>query len=219
MIPYTPDGGDTSLIARFLFEQDLTDSVGNYHGTAEGAISYNSDSYEGGYSLDVGGNDEGSNLGTVNFGTSGFSISFRHKYANTTNTAADVLFANRNSNSGDDGFGFWLNSWATTDGVIRVYTGDGTNQDGAASTYGAYNSGVWNHIVVVYDGSGGWTIYVDGVDVTADSSTQDDFATSGNITMIGNWSSLNYSAPGLYDDLRIFNKALTPIEVSNIFSE
>ncbi|MCK4500332.1 hypothetical protein KAU11_07535, partial [Candidatus Babeliales bacterium] len=116
-------------------------------------------------------------------------------------------------------FGVWLNTWATTDGRIRVYTGDGADQDGASSTAGVYNNGLWNHIVIVYEGSGVWTIYVNDSDVTDDSSTQDDFARSGNTTMIGNWSSLDFSGDGQYDGFRIYKKALTSSEVSAIYAE
>jgi hypothetical protein len=205
--------------SEYLFEQVLTDELGNYNGSAEGAISYNADSKEGSWSLELNSNDEGSDIGNFDFGTVGFSVSFWHKYANVTNAGAFVLISNRPGTAGSDGWGAWLNTWATTDGKLRTYTGDGADQDGASSTAGAYNNGAWNHLVFVYEVPGIWTFYVNAVDVTDDSSTQDDFATSGNTTLIGNWSSLDFSGDGLYDGFRIYKKSLTSSEVSSIYAE
>ena len=205
--------------SEYLFEQVLTDEAENYNGSAEGSISYNADSKEGSWSLEINANNEASNIGSFDFGTGGFSISFWHKYANTTNNEAKVLFSNRAGTPGSDGWGVWLNTWNTTDGMIRIYTGDGADQDGATSTVGVYNDGAWNHIVVVYEELGVWTIYVNNSDVTDDSSTQDDFTTSGNTTMIGNWNSLDFSGDGLYDGFRIYKKSLSSSEVSSIYAE
>jgi len=214
----TEVGGD-SLLAFYRFETNLDDEQDNYDGTAEGTLTYSSSTVkEGSNSLIIDAFNDASNIGTVDF-TSEFTISIWHYYNNSSNSGALVLFSNRSSTANDDGFAIWLNSWATTDGRILVYTGDGTEQDNAYSATGVYNSSQWNHICIRYNGSGDWDFWINNSDETVDGTTQDDFATSGETTMIGNYTSLNYSGDGNYDKVQIFDKALTDSEISTLYNE
>lgn len=197
-------------IARYLFEEDLTDSVGTYDGTAIGSPTYNSDAVEGGFSLNIASSADGSNMGQVNL-TSAFTIYLNHKRTNTSNTGAIVLWGNHNTATGD-GVSCWLNTWATTNGNILVYTGDGTTKTAAATGNGVYTSNAWNNICVVFDGSD-FTIYIDGVDETISSGYQPGFNTSGQDFYVGNWSGEDYGALGLMDDVVIYNVAHTATEV------
>lgn len=209
-----------SLIAYFRLENDETDEQNNYNGTPVSSWSYLSTSpKEGTYNAEFDSSPDGIDIGSVNFGSNGFTVSLWHRHSNASNSLARVLFSN-GYNSTAGGFAIWLNTWAQVDGMIRVYTWDTTpNQDGANSSSGVYVNNTWNHICVVYEGSGAWKIYVNNVDVTSDGTTQDDFTTSGNTTVIGNYSTYNFVGLGEYDLIKIFNIPFDSDGVNTLYNE
>lgn len=113
-------------------------------------------------------------------------------------------------------------SWVlyTDDARPTFYLGDGTNTfSRQVST--ALSLNVWHHVVATYSNTSGMKVFVDGVESTATggptypSSIQ---ALTGNSTYIGVQSSqLNYPFVGKMDELRIYNRALSPSEVSQLY--
>lgn len=97
----------------------------------------------------------------------------------------------------------------------RIY--DGTNCPLSAA---GFNDNVWHHVAFVVDASGG-KMYVDGVQQGA---TQPWTGTAGPPTTTQNVSigyypgSANPYFAGLIDDIRIYNRALSAAEVSDVYS-
>ena len=205
------------LLSQYLFENNYTDEEGNYNGSAEGSVTFTTtDPGEGTYSVYLNGGDEGVNLGSMNFGSSGFSISLLYKVDFTIADDIRVLICNRASAINNDGFVLWGSTYDANDGKVLIYCGNGATQDFASTSAGALTDDVWNHIVITWDTSE-WAIYVAGSDVTTDATTITDFATSGNVTMIGNYNGLNYGSDMTIDDVRVWTRVLTPTEVANIY--
>jgi hypothetical protein len=124
------------------------------------------------------------------------------------------------------------------DGIWLVYGpgfGTGTTQsiifgeeDTSAHSFRAFSPlgsvpyNKWSHVVVTYDGSGsenGIQIYING---TAASLTRSSFGTPlGTFTnrtwIMGSEQSLDFFATGSYDDLRIYNRALGPGEIAQLY--
>jgi hypothetical protein len=118
------------------------------------------------------------------------------QYFNGNNTA--VFYG---SNATGQGFGIGFNkSGSTINAVLR-----GINDD---ITYTINNTtGTWRHLVGSYDGTTA-KLYIDGILV---SSAPKNWNTIDNILRFGG----NYD--GRIDDLKIYNRAITDAEVTNLY--
>jgi hypothetical protein len=77
----------------------------------------------------------------------------------------------------------------------------------------------WYHAVAIYKSDPpSVELYFNGSLVDTDSGTPDDFDTSANLT-IGSNSGTNNYFDGQIDDVRIYDRALTPIEVETLFNK
>lgn len=147
--------------------------------------------------------------------TGAFSIEFWMK---TSTTAASDLAGNRNSSGEEVGWQMVLNSTGTKL-IWRVDTGTAVNSYTSATTV---NTGAWNHYVGVYD-TAGITFYVNAV-------AEGTFAQVGGIvsgdagTLAGNtFLGKSPKGPtsyfnGTLDNFRIYNRALTQIEVTGLYN-
>ncbi len=83
------------------------------------------------------------------------------------------------------------------------------------------NDGVWHHIVAVYNGVSEHKIYIDGALDAIDTTTATHTITNSYKVEIGNYH--NHEAPnyfnGIIDDVRIYNYALTDVQIKNVFNE
>jgi len=109
---------------------------------------------------------------------------------------------------------YWMVSTINSTALrFRLKAGGATTT--LATTTGKIGPGKWYHVAVTYDGAN-MRIYKDGVEVasTAKTGTPDVNASVG--AAIGNQPAGAGSAPfdGLIDDVRIYNRALTPVEIS-----
>jgi len=107
-------------------------------------------------------------------------------------------------------------NYTTADSLDCVWANSG------GSTYNTHSSatlstGVWYHLVYVKSGSAG-QIYVNGVDTTASSDTHSGtiFDSSGSFN-VGAFSSGQKWVGGIMDDVRIYNRALTQAEITQLY--
>lgn len=148
----------------------------------------------------------------VDFGTSpalspagGMTVAFW-----TKNNVAPILWDTlllRATNAGwADGWGFWYNDGST----IKFYVGN--YGLGASATI---NPLQWNYIVGTWDGTT-VKIYVNG---TAGTNGNYGLAQTGTTQTLATRGTDNlYNINGLIDDIRIYNRALTPAEVQTLYS-
>lgn len=195
--------------------------------------------YIGYWKFDDNTNDESANANNVQLngaiydaaGHNGSALSF-----NGTSDSATIphLNAYNFGGNGDFTIGFWMkkNSGGSDNarliqklaangpyvvhlngGSVRFFRYDGVNLDGP---YGSSNvtDGGWHHVSAVKEGSN-LRIYVDGnlEDTVTDPTSS--VENTGNITL-GKQSSLYFS--GLMDELAMYDRALTALEVSALMN-
>src|SRR3989344_7565793 len=83
----------------------------------------------------------------------------------------------------------------------------------------ALTQSVWAHIATVYNGSGSVTFYLNGV---ADGTRSTGATTWGSTSLafrMGVWSVGQHFFPGSIDDVRVYNRALSAQEISDIYND
>lgn len=101
----------------------------------------------------------------------------------------------------------------------------GTNNSIGGGFYGRnYGSGVaagtgWHHVVLTFSGGAGGTalLYVDGVQKTSDTQTPN--LNSAAVIFGKANTGTAYWYNGLIDEVRIYNRALSPAEVQNLYND
>lgn len=200
-----PDSG----VARWEYEQDLTDSWNGYDGTANGDPQFTTTAQEGSYARDYDGTDDYDNFGNVTepSGASEFSIVGWFRPASTGSNFRLIM---KKSGSADVGaIGFNLDD----SGAIRFACGDGsTNNNVTGSTLSA---STWYHIAGIFN-SGAQTLYLDGsVDGSADVLGSSLESSTGDVTVGGPDSGGFTYYDGIADHTDLYSKALTQTEVQN----
>lgn len=200
-------------VALYNFHSDATDLTGNNTGT-ETAVTY------GGGNFGQGADFNGTNSyiyasSAVQQPTTNYSVSIWSKWDSKpsgsvglignfkTGVNPQVGFAVAKA-SGLNTFGFWANGTYTNSNVQST-TNFVTNR--------------WYHVVGTYDGSN-IKIYVDGQLEGTQAYTATPAATDQPL-VIGRWYG-NYSGyyhDGQIDQVRIFNKALSSSEVTQLYNE
>lgn len=101
--------------------------------------------------------------------------------------------------------------------VPNVDIGNGTGWCNTTITGGSLTSGQWAHLSVTYDNATAY-MYVNGVRVGTPQSFSCVLGNSGDV-YIGRYSgSTGYEFPGQIDDVRIYNYALTPLQVKTLYN-
>jgi hypothetical protein len=120
-------------------------------------------------------------------------------------TASNIqmLLANKPTSFNSAGFGLFVNSYNTSDGELRLETGDGTIGLTAATGTGAVSFGAWHRLTAVVDELGGSArLYVDGSDRTAASAIATDFPNQTGLNL-GRFTNSSYYFKGALDEVRI----------------
>lgn len=139
---------------------------------------------------------------TYRFGTANFSVV---AYLKTT-SAGTVIAVGKNSGSGSD---YWF---GYSSGRAAFSINGATNQE--VSPYA--NNNIF-HLIVGVRSSGVTTIYVDGV---AEQSMSAPGATNpgGNLRIGRFGTASSFYFPGAIDEVRVYNRALTATEITNIYN-
>lgn len=118
----------------------------------------------------------------------------------------------KNRNSGGLGFAVAYNSVSPTG--WHVFFNDGTEY---VENVGSLGTNTWHHVSAVYDETGGsLTAYLDGISVDNSEGTGWGFASNDNLE-IGRRTGVSQYFPGLLSDVRIYNRALSASEVSQLY--
>jgi len=107
----------------------------------------------------------------------------------------------------------------------RIYinsNSSGTNINGrlgTGTTIGSVTTTAdnWHHVVLIWDGTNA-KFYIDGIDRTS-TGTFSGLTTVGATSYIGNYSDAAQGFTGQIDDVKIFNYALSPLQVTTLYNE
>jgi len=208
-------GPPNSLVSRYKFEDNTdtttaTDSVGSNPGTITGA-SYTTDSEVGSRALDFDGSNDTVDVGdksSLDFGLGDFSITFHAKFRNTSSIQEPV---NKEA-AGGSTIGYFIRN---ASGDLLFQTSDGNAN--TLNAAGAVVGNTYAFYAVTREQNTEKVIYVDGSQVASQSTSIGDIST-GTSFNFGSRNGNDLFADVVLDDLRIYNKALTSTEVSNLFN-
>jgi len=196
--PFIPDSG----VSRFEFEQDLTDSWGGNDGVGSG-ISYSTDSADGDYSGVFDGSDYVDVDGVASAITPPVTVSVWLKADNISNHGE--IIATR-----FERFSI-LTSFNQADSIeFKISNSNGNAEYVSWSA----SSNTYYLATATYDTDGSGELYIDGTSRGTLSQTLEERsqATIGNQVNHGN------GFDGLIDDARIYDKILSPTEISNLYN-
>ncbi len=126
-----------------------------------------------------------------------------------------------NTLTGDDTFfSHYNNNWSIFYELGSIHLcGDTACANIASSNTSVLTTNTWNHVVVTYDGNGTAYFYINGVNQTLDSSTDESNFTDSFIigAYDGNPSYIN-SIDGVMDEIYVFDSALTHTQIAYLLN-
>ncbi|HVV00585.1 MAG TPA: LamG-like jellyroll fold domain-containing protein, partial [Verrucomicrobiae bacterium] len=162
-----------------------------------------STSGEIGRAVSFNGTSQFLNAGAVNLGDA-FTLS---SWVKLDAGATDIqpIWANKGGGWNANGFALFVNSYQTTDRMLRLETGDGVNGSAAVTATGAVSLGQWHLITATVDRSAGSArLYIDGTDRTQNGPAATDFANTGMLAL-GEVTNGSYHIDGVIDEARVEN--------------
>jgi len=210
----TPYAND--LIAYWPFEEGngtiTEDASGNNHdGTFLNGASFTTDHQKGSYGLNLDGNNDYVNTGTINLGDQ-FTLSLWAMIPSGI-YGIQTLIANGQSGYGN-GFKLLVNTYNTTDRMIKFETSNGSSILSAYTSTNKFVLGLWNHVAVVVNRIAGTAnIYYNGINSTSSSSIRSDFGIN-NALHLGSMTDNSWTMQGKLDDIRIYNQLLNGDEIA-----
>ena len=203
-----PDG----LVGYWRFNQNSGTRAFDESGAGNDATMYNMDpgsdwvSGRAGNGLDFDGNNDYLDCG----GSSSFEINQITVacWVNTTESAAYRQLVCKNYGGGLYSYSLSLNNLRPA-----VYLG-GTSNEGWHQAFSSLTPGQWHHVAFTYDGNK-LIIYINGsVDRVISPITGTVNPNSGTPVWIGSRSDIGgREFDGILDDVRIYNRALSPSEI------
>jgi len=221
-------GPPASLVAHWTFDTADTNSgtavdvVGSNDGTISGATTGASganQTYTTNEAYSFDGTDDTvafpDNLGLTTDGTAGYSLAMWINVPSTASVSSryDVVFSLR----ADHNIG--LNSYSKYEGAsgqTRFKIWDGSNEHIVTGT--DVSGDGWVHLVATYAPSTGMKLYENGSSVGANSFTGTPATTGQNKDNLFGGDRDNDNFEGDADDVRVYDKALTSTEVSNLYT-
>ena len=203
------------------FEGTTTDYVKGLTGTTTGSVTYGPGKYNQGMSVfNVVGTDSASNLvsySVVLNSTNGFTVSVWTRVdVVKTGSYASMIGLSATTNTG--GFFNFFDITENAGGTFAFY---GQNQSGSGTVPVPFNTsttpvlGGWYHVTTVFTNST-ISMYVNGI---ASGSTTYANAFTTNTMYLGRSGQYSgHSYCGSYDDLRLFNTALSAAQVQTIYA-
>ena len=220
-LPFTKDGdvgndasvsihdiwGDSSSVATYMFDSDVTDEGGNNNGTANN-ISYE-DGVAGTKCAIFNGSssyvDCNSNLLTNN---SAFSYACWIKL-DTTQAGKSIIGCHNDATGGSS-----IGIDDSTSNKIKFHLNSYSSQRVNSSF--ALSNNTWYHIAGTYDGSGSLKLYVNGaLDVSASVTASVTYPSLNH--NIGRWiGGPSQYFDGRIDQVRIFDREITAVEAKEL---
>ena len=197
--------GDSSELALYKFEDNATNSEDNV------TASSTSVTYASGY-IDKAAVFNGSssyvNLNSAVLPASVFSVSL---WINLNSLSTGWLFTQY---TGSVTGRFVFNVTSTGGFQINVSSANSLS----TTDIPVITTGNWHHVVVVKDGSNGWTLYADGQPHSTWNNTAN-IITNQNTILGGDDVVTSPNMVGKIDQVRIFNRALDSGEVTALYNE
>jgi hypothetical protein len=104
----------------------------------------------------------------------------------------------------------------SSDNTVAFGTAGLSNIDLQSAT--SINDGQWHHIAGVYDGSANKYVYLDGVEDATIGATGSISANNFALGIGDNTENLTRGWIGLIDDVRVYNRALSPSEIADLYA-
>ncbi len=214
--------GDSSF-QKVTFSPSPSSQIAAVSGAGSGLIAHYT--FDDGTAADSAGSNNGTLIGgpTPVAGKVGSGALQFDGVDDVVSSGASVNVASSDQFS----YSFWIKAPQTSGapvsfGIYRACGRDGTSirctVDGDSSgsaTVGSVYDNSWHHIVFINNGNT-QTIYKDGVQGGTASEIK---STQGGVLRMGNGLSSSSFFGGQLDDVRIYDRALTPDEVGQLFTE
>jgi len=202
---YDPFGG--SGVALYQLNGDATDESGNYDGTATNVT------YGTGVFGQAGVFNGSSSYISTGIQTSSNDVNSYSFWFKTSGNVSDGIFFDKNDPTGTT-YGFRRCSIDST-GRVYVAAWGGSGNWVISST--GYDDNQWHHVVVTFNYPTK-QLYIDGQLIGSTSSVLGTTPSTNPIVIGARYDGL-YSLDGSIDQFRIFNEALTPLEVEALYTE
>lgn len=213
--------GDGSGIALYKLDGNANDVGGNYNGIATN-VTYGTGVF--GQSAQFSGSNSFINLGASSQFTAS-AISFSLWYKPDTVSSIGALLANTNGGSYNLGEFYWY-QW--NDGKFLISYGQSSTTYVQYFSTSTFSVGTWYFLSFVIDPSATnkFTLYINGAEDTLVVNNQGGTFTAHNVldnSLQLNMGKRNISGSenyldGSLDQVRIFNKAITPEEVEGLYN-
>lgn len=206
------------LVARYEFENNVLDSVGNAHGTITGSPTYTAGKYGQAIRLD-------NLVDTVRYTgvptPSAITVSLWVKLDPTT-PSARYWFLDHIYASGNDWYGwqFKTEKLSGVAGQILWILADAEND--RQTTLGAANNlfdGQWHHIAGTHDGTATAALYFDGNLIAKRTGPSYTPGSSTRAMSLINRAQSPQSGISQVDDITIWNRAFSAVEVADLFQD
>jgi len=212
-----------SLVSRWTFDDADTNSgtavdvVGSNDGTIQGAttgVSGANQTYTTNEAYSFDGTDDRVEIPNLGFGkTSTFTVAAWIKI-DSLSTNENYAWFGRFNPAGDDAL---YSYWNRNESQFSVEIGEFDSTDTTGLTGGSSTTN-WQHVAFTWDGgTDTLTFYQDGVAQGSVTKNVTEFAASGDIWIGGRSDGAQYFE-GDIDDVRVYDKALTSTEVSNLYN-
>lgn len=197
-------GGERIWLCPTLGGNNLDLSGSANHGTYAGGMGVVVDKYKGKQAYGLDGVDDYLDLGNVFNPTASFSIAF---WARTSVTTPQ-MFISKNWDGSSEAYIIRRDSGP---GLLRFYTYQG-GTFAQTSVANPFTLNEWASVVSVFDGVR-HSIYFNGEKVASTVTNQPAFNNSSSL-FIGDTSVAGWNVNGAMDDVRFFERALSPQEIA-----
>ena len=214
-IPPPPD-----MVGWWPGDGNANDIIGSNDGTLQNGAKFDTGKVDQAFSLD-GFDDfvEVADDPSLDFGTGDFTVDAWINVDESLLTSVEIGVINKNSfYQNTPGWTIEVSTFGEVQGQFHVsfwLTNLVWPGDTVVGTSGSQNSGVWHHLAVVRQGQT-TQMYFDGV-IHAETLSGSVLNVDNNEPVIIGDHSWGPNFPGLIDEVEIFNRALTEVEINAIF--
>ena len=162
--------------------------------------------------LSFDGNDDYAQItdnATLRFGTGDFAVSAWFNYAGVDSSGYSNIIS-----KGRTGDAEWFMDVFTN--FVRFYAGNTMVVGSSGAT--SVSTNTWYNVIATRNGSNGY-IYLNGLLKATDTSSSVDLSTTKNIKIGVNTEVTDRDFNGKIDDVKIYNYALTPSQIKQLYTE